>query len=1043
VKLSQYGVPPRKPSAPALRTGPAAEDIRIAASPGVEAPDGREPAGDLSEDLPRAIADDPGGLADEPERVAADTSSGQEKSITGTVGPSTLDPVAVVGNFFKSIVDLVTPASDPVSPEPREELATSEPQPSPGESRPQAVTGRGARPAPAQREMAGDEVDLMADEQIEAVPDALAESLETPAESSADLQDALMPSEPDGAADLEDLAELPAPPASVSGDSASARTLDRIKSLLGDAPKEDEFGLPSVDIPTRERIDEADAADTVLDQLVDSAEPPTGFLDDPPGRETGPSRQPIEDDRVQVPVSDALQARLRRLGDAVSREITVDTKEILRQGRSQTIDPSQSSEVRATAPRRMTPRRSDQVTDDILRTDNQITRQKTPADRFAERLERIRQMEQEREQQNKSVDPALGPKSEAVGGPADSGDAVVAAAAEEPVAAEEPAILDRMIGFFGGAQTQPSAVKPEKRDSQAPDYRGAPSTRQLPAAEPAPDIENLEAFDQPDETKPVQAPGSLEPVFLDRLAGLFNEEEAAQAQGWKAEVETENPFPGRGQPAQSGAAIGPWTTTVEINAGEGKAPVVIQVAQTPTAGAGATTGDAMANAQEPMMASPSRQSGGKQTLMAKEAYGDPLRQPDQKIAETQQKTFFGRLTKLFQPKDPVALERESLLLEPDEKLATARDALDGGIKVASRTQGEPQNYWPITRLTKADPLVSPPRRPTALTRTSLSDVTLTLGESVNLENIFPPGQNGSDPNNQCVKKNRGTTLFCIEPVDWPADMLPTFQVTTILYTGSMAIVRYDQAAATRLHTLFRSDDYDKVVAWYQNRFGEPTEVLKRSIAPLAKPRQDNPTVSWRSLDQITNAITVIEIRKFDDTRGGFPDTGRGTVMLYYTTSPSIFPQVSSHELMRLKRIGDITQTEADKTASEAKAAGEAKAASEALTEPPPGGTAVSEDELFGSEPVLQDTGLFPSDTALDGLPGNAPDQAPTGLFERPEDILSEPDLLGPVLTEPEMLAPEPPLAGSNRRELLFEEPVTDEPPDQIIEILPTRTGNRS
>ena len=48
-------------------------------------------------------------------------------------------------------------------------------------------------------------------------------------------------------------------------------------------------------------------------------------------------------------------------------------------------------------------------------------------------------------------------------------------------------------------------------------------------------------------------------------------------------------------------------------------------------------------------------------------------------------------------------------------------------------------------------------------------------------------------------------------------------------------------------------------------------------------------------------ITVLEIRKFDDSRGGFPDTNRGAVMLYLANSPPIFPQVSSHELMRFGR----------------------------------------------------------------------------------------------------------------------------------------------
>lgn len=199
------------------------------------------------------------------------------------------------------------------------------------------------------------------------------------------------------------------------------------------------------------------------------------------------------------------------------------------------------------------------------------------------------------------------------------------------------------------------------------------------------------------------------------------------------------------------------------------------------------------------------------------------------------------------------------------------------------------------------PGVPPPPRPGVLTRTSLDDVVLSLGESVTLENTLPPQQDGIDPLNSCVKKNRGTTLFCVEPVDWPSGLQPAFVVPTILYTGASAITRYDQGSPSRFHALFEAEQFEDIVAYYQARYGEPTEIWKRSIAPLAKPRMDNPTVTWRSRDSRTNVITVLEIRKFDDTRGGFPDTNRGAVMLYHMNAPSIFPQVSSHELMRLRR----------------------------------------------------------------------------------------------------------------------------------------------
>jgi len=44
----------------------------------------------------------------------------------------------------------------------------------------------------------------------------------------------------------------------------------------------------------------------------------------------------------------------------------------------------------------------------------------------------------------------------------------------------------------------------------------------------------------------------------------------------------------------------------------------------------------------------------------------------------------------------------------------------------------------------------------------------------------------------------------------------------------------------------------------------------------------------------------LEIRKFDDARGGFPDTNRGAILLYRSHAKAIFPQLSQLELMVLK-----------------------------------------------------------------------------------------------------------------------------------------------
>jgi len=280
---------------------------------------------------------------------------------------------------------------------------------------------------------------------------------------------------------------------------------------------------------------------------------------------------------------------------------------------------------------------------------------------------------------------------------------------------------------------------------------------------------------------------------------------------------------------------------------------------------------------------------------------------DGSIAEKSPGVVAGMIDKVKEmfDKGPRGRDTETALkLDDEERLATAERLLSEALR-AERPPGAlpDQSDWPVTQVRAAQVVPEKPRRgvPGVLTQAAMSGVTFMLGESVTLENTLPPVQDGLDPKNECIKKNRATTLFCIEPIDWPDAIRNTFIVPTILYTGPMAIVRYDQGLASRFHALYPSDQFDQVTDYYQRQFGEPTEIWKRSIAPLAQPRQDNPTVTWRSRDPETNAVSVLEVRKFDDSRGGFPDTKRGAVMLYYLNAPPIFPQVSSHELMRLRK----------------------------------------------------------------------------------------------------------------------------------------------
>ena len=191
---------------------------------------------------------------------------------------------------------------------------------------------------------------------------------------------------------------------------------------------------------------------------------------------------------------------------------------------------------------------------------------------------------------------------------------------------------------------------------------------------------------------------------------------------------------------------------------------------------------------------------------------------------------------------------------------------------------------------------SRPAQPIKRLRAPLRDAFFTLGETVTIGQPRPT-QGAGEPN-ACVAKP-GRRAFCVVPVDWPSEVEGAFQVNTILYRGARALARYDRGAASHFHALFRSDDQETVLGFLKKRYGGPTDEWKRVIAPVGEPRRANPTFAWRSRDTKTRLMTILEVRKFDDSRNVFPDTEHGVVRLYVAGGPPVFPAVSALDIMSI------------------------------------------------------------------------------------------------------------------------------------------------
>ena len=178
------------------------------------------------------------------------------------------------------------------------------------------------------------------------------------------------------------------------------------------------------------------------------------------------------------------------------------------------------------------------------------------------------------------------------------------------------------------------------------------------------------------------------------------------------------------------------------------------------------------------------------------------------------------------------------------------------------------------------------------------DFVLAIGNDLLLGRAL--GTTKVDKKKSCLNKVRDTVTFCVEPVTWSKDIQPLFNVSTIMYRGVKTIVRYDEGQATYYHVLYPTESFDEISSYLSRRYGDPSETWNRSIASMGKPRSDNPTLVWKTIDPESNLTTTLEVRKFDDSRGGFPDNRRGVILLYHEKSQPVFPLLSIIELMQLR-----------------------------------------------------------------------------------------------------------------------------------------------
>ena len=179
-------------------------------------------------------------------------------------------------------------------------------------------------------------------------------------------------------------------------------------------------------------------------------------------------------------------------------------------------------------------------------------------------------------------------------------------------------------------------------------------------------------------------------------------------------------------------------------------------------------------------------------------------------------------------------------------------------------------------------------------------VGLMLGSALKLGMTYQGNENS------CIIKKNGYVYFCVQTINWPGHIRAQFKTTGSLYKSTHAIGRYDGKRLTHSHAIFFETGLNDVISYIKNRYGPPIEVFNKIVTPFEGRPRDNPTFIWRKKERVLDkSINVtLEVRKYDDVGGGFPDMRHGFIRLYGDGSLPIFPQVSKRELMLIKYLAE-------------------------------------------------------------------------------------------------------------------------------------------
>ena len=495
-----------------------------------------------------------------------------------------------------------------------------------------------------------------------------------------------------------------------------------------------------------------------------------------------------------------------------------------------------------------------------------------------------------------------------------------------PPPAESPGILDQITGFFT-SEAEPKAPDPKplteenrpEPEKAAEDRPGTPveqataSAIAAPEEEKAPEVPGV--FDQiarffASETEPKDHSASQSEAKPEPRGPAVKPDEAPETAPQAAQ-----PLP-QPRPCLPLEAVLGLCTAAKLDKPESESPSVPMPEIAPEPEKAAEEQGAFDNivrffTSEPETSKPEGLSGAvgkkpKNEIQGVSNASTPPFEPEP-AAKAVVEEIPKPLPENTPPAEPVREAAENLTPHPPEKpedrsdiITRIQDMLSIGPEKEAPPTSKPEKTAAIPASAPAPrPIPEPTPSPSPVVQPSAAPKSTTIepfiGTSMKLGKRWQ-----KDTEHTCVSKRSRRSLFCIEPVDWPQEIAPSFQVHTTLYRGRKSIVRYDEEVATQFHTLFPTGNFDAIVEHFSKLLGPPTEKPVIWVVMIGKPNRKNRTARWigpqkaggKNGDQ-GGAPGILDVREVDDLRWSLPpDDRHGVVWLYRQGGLPVFRHVS-------------------------------------------------------------------------------------------------------------------------------------------------------